>query len=100
KTSLLHKIDPTALRSSFADALHRLREYPRTTFAGGNTRSHGMHGNSALLRGFEKPRVALGSISSSRCQTSRGRPKARRADLCFSRTIKSTASSGRRRLVE
>jgi hypothetical protein len=52
KTSLLHKIDPTALRSSFADVLHRLREYPRTTFAGGNTRSHETHGDSAPLHGF------------------------------------------------
>jgi hypothetical protein len=99
KTSLLHKIDPTALRSSFADALHRLREYPRTTFAGGNTRSHGMHGNSAPLRGFEKPRVALGSISSSRCQTSRAPAESQARGFVFfandqKHSIKRAAPSG------
>jgi hypothetical protein len=48
----------------------------RTTFAGGSIRSQDMHGEGAPADGFIS-RVALGSISSSRCQTSRApRPKA------------------------
>ena len=69
KTSLLHKIEPTARRSGFADI--------RELNPDGDSAPH-----------TATPRVALGSISSSRCQITRVlRPKAeQRAELSFSRT--------------
>ena len=87
KTSLLHKIDPTALRSSFADVLHRWREYPRTTFAGDNTRSHEMHGDSAPLHGHTKAaRGARIDLLFTMSDITRAQPKAMAREFVFSRT--------------
>src|SRR6516165_9355063 len=93
KTSLLHKIDPTALRSSFADVLHRWRKYPRTTFAGDNTRSHEMRGDSAPLHGLTKAaRGARIDLLFTMSDITRASQKPRRVDLC--ERNKSRASSG------
>ena len=95
KTSLLHKIDPTALRSSFADVLHRWREYPRTTFAGDNTRSHEMRGDSAPLHGLTKAaRGARIDLLFTMSDITRASQKPRRVDLCSCERNKSRASSG------
>ena len=61
KTSLLHKIDPTARRSSFAD-MSMPRDFSHDRLA-----SLEIPGDCAPLAASQ-PRVALGSISSSRCQ--------------------------------
>ena len=77
KTSLLHKIDPTALRSSFADICIACTNIPaRLSPAEVPDRRKCLE--IARRVTASQPRLALGSISSSRCQTSRApRPKPR-----------------------
>ena len=72
KTSLLHKIDPTARRSSFADV-----SIPRN-FSHDRLVSMEIPWSSAPLVTFMS-RATLGSISSSRCQTSCAPPDQSRA---------------------
>src|ERR1700744_4498031 len=69
KTSLLHKTDPTALRSSAADVLHCPHKYP-ARLSPPEASLQEMPGESAPPAASQ-PRAALGSISSSRCQITR-----------------------------
>jgi hypothetical protein len=74
---LLHKIDPTALRSSFADICMACANISaRRSPAEVSDRRKCLE--IARRVTASQPRLALGSISSSRCQTSRApRPKPR-----------------------
>ena len=84
KTSLLHKIEPTARRSSFADICTR-RDLRRGECNGDSAPSVTCDGH-----------WALGSISSSRCQISRtsaAMPPA--SEKCFPRTSIADAVAGR-----
>ena len=74
KTSLLHKIDPTAWRSSFAEMPRHRHTSTHPTRIGEQRRANAWR----YARRSQLPPRSLGSISSSRCQTSR----ARRAKPC------------------
>jgi hypothetical protein len=96
KTSLLHKIEPTALRSSFADICTAGTDVSARLSPPAIPDRHRCMEKARRPR-LIKPRAALGSISSSRCQTSRSpRPHGRkRADFCFSRTNWNACNEGR-----